>query len=362
MSKIYSNEEKKQNAVMCYACFNSKEDIDMKMSELKSLIKANNINVVGSVVQNIKQPDLSYLIGTGKLDELKELVCITNADMVVFQNELSGSKLNNLEQYLNVKVIDRTMLILDIFAQRATSREGKLQVELAMLKYSLPRLMGLKGSNNRYGGGVGMRGPGETKLELDKRKVENQILSKQKELNIIKQNRELRRKQRIETGQKTVALVGYTNSGKSTLMNVITKSDVFVKDMLFATLDTTTRKVFLNENHTILLSDTVGFVSDLNHELVDAFKSTLEESLSADLLLNIVDISDPEALKKEQITKNVLSELGVDLKKVITVYNKVDKIHQMPNNNYLQISAKQNVNIDKLKQLIIDFFDNKKAS
>ncbi len=358
MAKMYSNEAQKQVACMCYACFNPKEDVEMKMSELKSLIKANNIDVSGMVVQNIKQPDLSYLIGKGKLEELKELVNSTNADMVVFQNELTGSKINNLEQFLNVKVIDRTMLILDIFAQRATTREGKLQVELAQLKYSLPRIGGLKSSSNRYGGGVGMRGPGETKLELDKRKVENQIYSLQKELKNVQENRMLRRKQRIETKQKSVALVGYTNSGKSTLMNTITKSDVFVKDMLFATLDTTTRKVYLNENLSILLSDTVGFVSDLNHELVDAFKSTLEESLYADLLLNIVDISDPEALKKEQITKEVLSELGVDLNKVKTIYNKIDKIHQVPNNNYLQISAKQNVNIDKLKQLIIDYFEN----
>ena len=185
MTKTYSNETTKQKAVMCYACLSTKEDVEMKMSELKSLIKANDIDVVGMIVQNIKKPDLSYLIGVGKLQELKEQVELTNADLVVFQNELSGSKINNLEQYLNVKVIDRTMLILDIFAQRATSREGKLQVELAQLKYSLPRLAGLKSSNNRYGGGVGMRGPGETKLELDRRKVENQILAKQKELNIL---------------------------------------------------------------------------------------------------------------------------------------------------------------------------------
>lgn len=362
MNKLYDNSKTKQQAIMCYACFNTKEDVEMLMSELKSLIKADDIDVVGQIVQNIKQPDLSYLIGIGKLDELKQLISITGANIVVFQNELTGSKINNLEQYLGVKVIDRTMLILDIFARRAQSREGKLQVELAQLKYTLPRLGGLNGSAQRYGGGgVGMRGPGETQLELDRRKVEKQIIQKQKELKTLEGNRELRRKQRIETKQKTVALVGYTNSGKSTLMNVITKSDVFVKDMLFATLDTTTRKVFLNQNHTVLLSDTVGFVSNLNHELVDAFKSTLEESLSADLLLNIVDISDPEAMKKEQITKNVLTELGVGLNKVITIYNKIDKIHQIPNNNNLQISAKQNVNIDKLKQLIIDFFDKKQS-
>ena len=360
MSKIYSNEKGQDRAIMCYACFDTREDVEMKMSELKSLICANNMQVCGEIVQNIKQPDLSFLIGVGKLEELKRLVEKENAQIVVFQNELTGSKMNNLEQYLGVKVIDRTMLILDIFAQRATSSEGKLQVSLAQLKYSLPRLNGLNSSKNRYGGGVGMRGPGETQLELDRRKVEKQIIAKQKELDLVKQNRELRRKQRIMSNQKTVALVGYTNSGKSTIMNVITKSDVFVKDMLFATLDTTTRKVYLNENHTILLSDTVGFVSDLNHELVDAFKSTLEESLNADLLLNVVDISDPEAVKKEKITLDVLSELGVDLKKVVTVYNKIDKIHPVVDENAIQISAKMNVNIDKLKDFIIKYFDDLK--
>lgn len=357
MSKFFNSEKAKDKAVMCYACFDTRVDVEMKMSELKSLIKANDIEVVGSLVQNIKQPDLSYLIGVGKLEELKKIVDENNATLVVFQNELTGSKINNLEEYLGCKVIDRTMLILDIFAQRAKSSEGKLQVELAQLKYTLPRLKGLNNSANRYGGsGVGMRGPGETKLELDRRKIENQIYVKQKELKALKENRDLRRKQRLETNQKTVALVGYTNSGKSTLMNTITKSDVLAKDMLFATLDTTTRKVYLNEKLTILLTDTVGFVSDLNHELIDAFNSTLEESLSADLLINVVDISDPECQKKEQITLEVLQELGVNLDKVITIYNKIDKLHLLQPDK-LCISAKNNVNIDKLKETIINYFE-----
>lgn len=360
MSKFFNSEKAKDKAVMCYACFDTRVDVEMKMSELKSLIKANDIEVVGSLVQNIKQPDLSYLIGVGKLEELKKIVDENNATLVVFQNELTGSKINNLEEYLGCKVIDRTMLILDIFAQRAKSSEGKLQVELAQLKYTLPRLKGLNNSANRYGGsGVGMRGPGETKLELDRRKIENQIYVKQKELKALKENRDLRRKQRLETNQKTVALVGYTNSGKSTLMNTITKSDVLAKDMLFATLDTTTRKVYLNEKLTILLTDTVGFVSDLNHELIDAFNSTLEESLSADLLINVVDISDPECQKKEQITLEVLQELGVNLDKVITIYNKIDKLHLLQPDK-LCISAKNNVNIDKLKETILNYFENNK--
>ncbi|MBE5746179.1 MAG: GTPase HflX [Clostridiales bacterium] len=358
MGKIYKNEEIKEKAIMVLACFDNKEDIDMTLSELKSLIKANNIEVLGSVVQKIKQPDLSYLIGKGKLDELKELIESTGANLVVFQNSLSGSKISHLEEYLNCRVIDRTMLILDIFAQRAKSNEGKIQVELAQLKYNLPRLNGISGSAGRFGGaGAGMRGPGETKIELDRRKIENQIVQKQKELNKLKLERDIRRKQRNNTYQKTVALVGYTNSGKSTLMNTISKSDVFIKDMLFATLDTTTRKVFLDLNNTILLTDTVGFVSNLPHELVDAFSATLEESLSADLLIHVVDISDPECDNKEEITKEVLKDLGVDLNKVITIYNKIDKIHKVNTKGYLEISAKNNINIDKLKNKIIEYFN-----
>lgn len=361
MSKIFNNEQKKDKAIMVYACFNSKENVEEKMSELKSLINANDIEVVGSIVQNIKEPDLSFLIGTGKVSELKEMVIKENATLIVFQNELTGSKISNLEDETNCKVIDRTMLILDIFAQRATSGEGKLQVELAQLKYTLPRLTGIHKSANRFTGSkVGLRGPGESKLELDRRKIQNQIFQKQKELKKLQENRDLRRKQRIETNQKTVALVGYTNSGKSTLMNTMSKGNVFVKDMLFATLDTTTRKVYLNERHTVLLSDTVGFVSDLNHELIDAFKSTLEESLYCDLLINVVDIADANYKMKEKVTLDVLQSLGIDLSKVLTVYNKIDKIHNFDDSK-LNISAKQNINIDKLKEKIIEFFDNDKV-
>lgn len=361
MAKLFSNDKIKDKAIMAYACFDTREDVDMKMSELKSLIKANDIEVLGSLVQNAKTPDLSFLMGKGKVEELKQMIQDLNATLVVFQNELSGSKISNLEEFLQVKVIDRTMLILDIFAQRAKTSEGKLQVELAQLKYSLPRIASLNRSAGHFGNsGVGMRGPGETKLELDRRKIEKQIYDKQKELLKLKEERNTRRKQRIETRQKTVALVGYTNSGKSTLMNTISKSDVFIKDMLFATLDTTTRKVFLNSNHTILITDTVGFVSDLNHELVDAFSATLEESVFADLIIHVVDISDPEYDKKEKITLDVLDKLGAKKENIITVYNKMDKIH-IVKDGALLISAKNNINIDKLKEKIIDFFDKKES-
>ena len=354
--KMYNTQNEKQKAFMVYVSFNTKEDVNTKISELKSLIQANNLDAVGNMVQFKKEPDLSYLIGIGKLEELKAIIDSESIDLVVFQNSLSGSKINNLETYLGVKVIDRTMLILDIFAQRATSNEGKLQVELAQLKYTLPRLSGLSGSSGRFGsGGVGMRGPGETKLELDRRKIEKQIQIKQKEIKELEKNREVRKRQRANSYYKTVSLVGYTNSGKSTLMNTLSKSDVFIKDMLFATLDTTTRKLYLNENLTVLLTDTVGFVSDLPHELVEAFKSTLEESVSSDLLIHVVDCSDPMSIQKEQITLDVLKSLNVDLNKIITVYNKMDKPHLFDPER-LYISAKNNINLDKVREKIIEFF------
>lgn len=353
--KGYSTDKKIDRAILVYVSFNTKEDVETKLSELKGLVKATNSEVVGKIVQFKKEPDLSYLIGIGKLEELKNLIVETNATLVVFQNSLSGSKINNLENYLGCKVIDRTMLILDIFAIRAKSNEGKLQVELAQLKYSLPRLSGLSGSSGRFGGGVGMRGPGETKLELDRRKIEKQIQIKQKEINELKKNRELRKKQRNDSYLKTVSLVGYTNSGKSTLMKQLSKSDVYIEDMLFATLDTTTRKLYINNELSILLTDTVGFVSDLPHELVEAFKSTLEESLSSDLLIHVVDCSDPLSLQKEQITLDVLKSLGVNMNNIITVYNKMDKPHLFDSER-LYISAKNNQNLDALKNKIIEFF------
>lgn len=353
--KGYSTDKKIDRAILVYVSFNTKEDVETKLAELKGLVKATNSEVVGKIIQFKKEPDLSYLIGIGKLEELKNLIVETDATLVVFQNSLSGSKINNLENYLGCKVIDRTMLILDIFAVRAKSNEGKLQVELAQLKYSLPRLSGLSGSSGRFGGGVGMRGPGETKLELDRRKIEKQIQIKQKEINELKKNRELRKKQRNDSNLKTVSLVGYTNSGKSTLMKQLSKSDVYIEDMLFATLDTTTRKLYINNELSILLTDTVGFVSDLPHELVEAFKSTLEESLSSDLLIHVVDCSDPLSLQKEQITLEVLSSLGVNMNNIITVYNKMDKPHLFDSDK-LYISAKNNQNIDALKNKIIEFF------
>lgn len=355
MSKKYiETKEQKQTAVMAMAVIDKTDNPKTDLPELKGLIEADNIEVVGQIVQNREKPDAKFLLGKGKMQELKDLVLQTNCDMVVFDNLLSGSRLNNLEEFLGVKVLDRAMLILDIFAQRALSQEGKLQVELAQLKYSLPRLNGLSGTSGRYGGGVGMRGPGETKLELDRRIVERNIVNKEKELKKLEQDRTLRRSARKNSQKKVVALVGYTNSGKSTLLNTLTKANVLAKDMLFATLDTTTRELYLGNNQQILVTDTVGFVNKLPHELVEAFKSTLEEAKYADLILNVIDATSPLRDTQEQVTLNVLKELGVNNTPIISVYNKTDLPHEFLPSGIIKISAKQNEHIDKLKQKIAE--------
>ena len=280
-----------------------------------------------------------------------------NATIVIFNTQLSGSKINNLEAEFGVRVIDRSVLILDIFASRAKSKEGQLQAELAQLKYSLPRLAGLVGTEGRFGGGIGMRGPGETKLELSRRVIEKKIAEKQVDLNKLKENRALVRNRRYKSRKKTVAIVGYTNAGKSTLMNLITKADILAKDMLFATLDTTTRSVWLGLGKEILLVDTVGFVSNLPHAFVEAFSSTLEESIHSDILIHIVDASNPLHAYQEAVVLKVLQELGVNDAPMITVYNKMDKafdFEKPKDKNIIYISALKNEGINELKNKIIE--------
>lgn len=356
MAKIYETKNQIEKIFLVKVVFNSKVNLEVELAEFKSLAEAAGGEVVGNLTQKLDKPDGRFLIGSGKLEELKEEVARTNATLVVFDNELTGSKINNLETELNVKVIDRTMLILDIFASRALSNEGKLQVELAQMKYNLPRLNAISGSSGRYGsGGIGMRGPGESKLELNRRIVEQKIQEKEKQLKKLKEERDLRRKKRLQSNKPMVAIVGYTNSGKSTLLNTITKANILAKDMLFATLDTTTRNLWLGLNKEIVLCDTVGFVSNLPHQLVEAFSSTLEETLDADLLLNIVDISNPYHDEQEKIVQDVLASLGVKNTPIITVYNKVDKVENLQKkDDCIYISAKQNKGIDELKQKIVD--------
>ena len=350
-------------AVLVFVDFGkSKFDRENSKEELYGLCATDGIEVVGHIEQNRGVPDVKYYIGAGKVEELKDLINTTNANLVIFESELSSSKQCNLTDALNVKVIDRSMLILDIFAKRARTNEGKLQVELAQLKYMLPRLKSYASTSNRYGGGVGMRGPGETKLEMNRRVIENNIVKKSKELEKLKQHRDLNRKSRTKNYKPTVSIVGYTNSGKSSLLNVLAKENIYAKDELFATLDTTSRNVWLGSGLSVVFTDTVGFISNLPHEFIEAFGSTLEECIYSDLLLIVIDISNPKYREQEKVTFDVLDRLGSKVP-VIKVYNKADKVdinlYGSDLDDGIVISNYTGYGIDKLKNEIVKFFQNK---
>ncbi len=337
-------------------------NLEESIEELKGLCSTNGIEVVGVLTQSKVAPDPKFLLGTGKVEELKDLVADTNANLVIFENELAANKQSNITSYLNVKVIDRSMLILDIFAKRARTNEGKLQVELAQLKYMLPRLKSYIDTSNRYGGGVGMRGPGETKLELNRRVVEGNIIKKTNELKKLKKHRDLNRKSRQHNTNPTVSIVGYTNSGKSSLLNLLARDNIYAKDELFATLDTTSRKVWLDGVGDVVFTDTVGFISNLPHEFIEAFSSTLEECLYTDLLLLVVDVSNHNYEMQLRVSLDVLDRLGSNVPTMI-VYNKADKVNIEDYagrlNDGIVISVKQNKGIEKLKKEIVKFFKNK---
>jgi GTP-binding protein HflX len=294
------------------------------MRELAELVDTAGGEVIGQMIQNRYAPESGTYFGGGKLNELKEAVEALGADLVVFDDELSPVQLRNVSEYLNIRVIDRSMLILDIFAMRAKSGEGKLQVELAQLKYQLPRLRGMGIELSRTGGGIGTRGPGETKLESDKRHIRTRIAALESELKEIKKHRKLLRSRREKDGIITAAIVGYTNAGKSTLLNRLTDAGVFAENKLFATLDTTSRALTLDDNRQIILIDTVGFIRKLPHYLIEAFKATLEEAADADFLIHVIDGSSPEADSRIRVAENVLAEIGAGGKPVINVYNKCD--------------------------------------
>lgn len=325
--------------------------------ELISLAITAGVEVVGSIHQKRNAPNSKFYIGQGKIEELKELIAQQDANLVIFENELSGSKLTNISNFLEINVIDRSMLILDIFAGRAKTNEGKLQVQLAQLKYTLPRLRAISINTNRYGGGVGMRGPGESKLETNRRIVENEIQKKTAELKKLVAHRQLNRQRRMGGKNKIVAIVGYTNSGKSSLLNLFSKESIYVKDELFATLETTTRKAWLGEGKEVLLVDTVGFINNLPHEFIEAFNSTLEECIYADLLLHVVDYSHPNYKQQMQTTLKLLKKLGATAP-IITVYNKIDKfktgfVVKQDDKDSVYVSIKNQTNIEKLKSLIV---------
>lgn len=342
------------------------EDISYSMAELKGLAEAANVEVLGQMVQNLERPNTATLIGKGKVEELTQLVQNMEADTVIFNDELTGMQLRNLEDAVGVRVIDRTILILDIFAARASSREGKLQVELAQLQYRMPRLTGFGKALSRLGGGIGTRGPGEKKLETDRRHIEKRMLDIKAELEQIKNTRSVQRARREKNQVPVVALVGYTNSGKSALMNrILAKTEkneeerkvVFEKNMLFATLDVQQRSVVLDSNHQFILIDTVGFVSKLPHSLVNAFKATLEEVTYADLLIHVVDASYENHDFHIDVTDQVLSEIGAGNKEKILAFNKIDLVDAAvvvprPGTENLFISAREDINVDRLLDMI----------
>lgn len=312
------------------------------MEELAELAKTAGANVVARSVQKRRAPDNATYIGSGKVEELSLLASEVEADLFIFDDELTGSQLRNLETRLGVHTIDRTALILDIFAQRAKSREGRLQVELAQMKYNLTRLTGQGTALSRLGGGIGTRGPGEKKLEIDRRRIRRRIFELGEELKEIEKQRGLRRERREKNQTPLVALVGYTNAGKSTMLNAISNAGVLAEDMLFATLDPVVRQVTLPEGLDILLSDTVGFISKLPHDLIQAFRSTLEEVSNADLILHIIDISNPDYRTHIHVVEDVIASLGAADTPRINVYNKTDRLEEVPlgNGEDVYLSAK----------------------
>lgn len=333
-------------------------DFESSMNELAGLTEAAGGEVAAAMVQVKDRPNASTYIGKGKLEELTHLVEELQPDLVIFDSELSPVQLRNLEEVIGAKVVDRTMLILDIFSQRARTREGILQVELANLEYRLPRLTGRGAEMSRLSGGIGTRsGAGEQKIELDRRRIRNRIRDIKEQMQKVRQTRELHRKQRRRAGLKTISLVGYTNAGKSSLFNSICKSahrkgdtPVEADSRLFQTLDTTTRKVSLPGGTEVLITDTVGFIQNLPHHLVAAFRSTLEEAIDADLLLHVVDVAEEDSLEKEQVVERVLQELGAEPERIMTVFNKADLIDVSPSafGSQVFVSAKTGAGIRDL--------------
>ncbi|AFU12438.1 GTP-binding protein [Bacillus thuringiensis MC28] len=357
-------EELLQRAVLVGVNLGNEDDFVYSMEELTNLAEACDVEVIGQVTQNLQRVNPSHYIGKGKIEEVAAYVNEVDANMVIFNDELSPSQIRNLEEDLDCKVIDRTILILDIFAQRAKTKEAQLQVEVAHLQYMMPRLIGLRESLGRQSGGVGTKnkGVGEKKLELDRRKIEEQISVLNKDLEALVAQRQTQRKQRKKNEVPVVALVGYTNAGKSTAMNAMLEiyngteeKQVFEKDMLFATLETSVRNIDLPDNKSFLLTDTVGFVSKLPHHLVKAFRSTLEEVAEADLLIHVVDYANPNYEQLIDITNETLKKIGVENIPTIYAYNKSDMIDvEIPKvqEDRVYLSAKKHVGIEELVEMI----------
>lgn len=354
-------EEIKEKLLLVGVSAQDGDDTEDSLEELAELVETAGAEAVGAVIQKRERVHPATYIGKGKAEELKELLWETQADGIVCDDELSPAQLRNLSDMLEVKVMDRTLVILDIFAMRSSSSEGKIQVELAQLKYRASRLTGMGKAMSRLGGGIGTRGPGEKKLEMDRRLIGNRISQLKKELEEVNRHREVARGQRIKNNIPVAAIVGYTNAGKSTLLNTLTDAKVLEEDMLFATLDPTTRLLALSGKQQILLTDTVGFIRKLPHHLIEAFKSTLEEARYADYIIHVVDVSNPQADKQTHIVYDTLHSLGIEDKRIVTLFNKQDKkISDEPFQDFradktLLVSAKYGTGLEELKNVLEEF-------
>ena len=347
-------EEKHLTRAILIGADTGEYDAESSMDELSELAKTAGAEELARVLQKREAYEPATVIGEGKLAEVKELCGSLGAELLIFDCELTASQIRNVEDETDVRVIDRTMLILDIFAGRAVSREGKLQVELAQLKYRLPRLMGIGASLSRLGGGIGTRGPGETQLETDRRHIRRRIDKLSAELKELEERRGYARDRRKKDSVQVGAIVGYTNAGKSTLLNLLTGADVLAEDKLFATLDPTSRAIELPDGRSLLLVDTVGLIRRLPHHLVEAFKSTLEESACADIIIHVCDVSDPEAAEKADVTLKTLADLGAAEIPVVTLLNKCDLLTEnIPeDDSTVKISAKKAQGIDRLLKVV----------
>lgn len=355
---MYENKTEETPVKAVLACVDTGEfDAEASIAELAELASTANAEVVGSIIQKRPSYDPATCIGAGRLEELKEQLAPLEAELVIFDHELTGVQVRNIEEILDVRVIDRTTLILDIFAQRARTKEGKLQVELAQQKYRLPRLTGMGTALSRLGGGIGTRGPGETKLETDKRHIRQRISNLEAELAELKKHRDFSRSRRKKDGVLCAAIVGYTNVGKSTLLNALTDAGVLAENKLFATLDITSRSIELPDGRSVMLIDTVGLIRRLPHNLVEAFKSTLEEAAAADIILNVQDLTSPEIKEQAEVTAHLLSELGCDGIPQVYVMNKADAAQftdtVFEDDNTVMISAKEKTGFDRLLECII---------
>ena len=363
---MYENNKETEKVILFAVDLDNGDDVEASLDELEELIKTAGAEVVGRLIQNREKLESGTYLGTGKLEELRDMVLSLDATGVCCDDELSPVQMKNIEIALETKVMDRTMVILDIFAGRATTKEGKIQVELAQLKYRSQRLIGAGLSMSRLGGGIGTRGPGETKLETDRRVIRSRIAQLSHELSDVKQHRETMRKQRMAGNNPIISIVGYTNAGKSTLLNTLTDAGVLEEDKLFATLDPTSRNFKLDNGQEIILTDTVGFIRKLPHHLINAFRSTLEEARYADIILHVVDVSNPQADNHIITVYETLSGLGIVDKPIVTLFNKIDKLDEIPvikdfkADKVINISAKKRIGFNELSEALAEIINNSK--